>query len=95
MAKGKGTAMTMQTTPFVLTCDDGSTAWIIHGTVHRDDGPAYIHISGAQYWCQHGRNHRVDGPAVMYPDGSAEYWIDGERLTIEEFERRKRIMVLA
>ena len=31
--------------------------------------------------------HRTDGPAIIYPDGSAEWWVDGEFVRREEAER--------
>ena len=39
---------------------------------------------GSRYWYQNGIRHRTDGPAVEYPNGSKEYWINGE--TVSAFE---------
>lgn len=30
-----------------------------------------------QFWLN-GKRHREDGPAVIYPDGSMEWWFEGE-----------------
>ena len=35
-------------------------------------------------WFAHGLLHREDGPALVYPDGTREWWIDGEFLRREE-----------
>lgn len=33
--------------------------------------------------------HRQDGPAIEYTDGIKEWYINGERLTEQEFNSRK------
>jgi hypothetical protein len=55
------------------------------GELHRDDGPASIHVSGVIMWCQHGKYHRTDGPAIIYADehGSVEWWLDDNHCSIE------------
>ena len=61
-----------------------------------DDKPAYINYYGLsnksiEIWYKHGREHRLTGPAyVCYGEYnilvSKGYWIEGKRLTQEEFE---------
>jgi hypothetical protein len=41
--------------------------------LHREDGPAAIHINGAYVWYRNGKVHRTDGPAEMSPDNTL-YW---------------------
>ena len=73
---------------------NGTEAWCQYDKYHRLDGPAYIDANGYKEWLQDDRLHRLDGPAVVDSDGSEEYWIEGERLTKEEFmERTQKIEV--
>ena len=37
-----------------------------------------------------GRLHRRDGPAVVRPDGTREWWIDGEWFKTEHHDKRGR-----
>jgi hypothetical protein len=30
-----------------------------------------------------GKRHRVDGPAVEWPDGTCEWWVEGEFIKSE------------
>lgn len=57
-----------------------------NGDAHREDGPAsrFAYEGGFEFrWMIHGRPHREDGlPAVVTPDGSREWWVDGERQAI-------------
>lgn len=45
-----------------------------------------------------GQLHRDDGPAVEYPNGTKEWWLNGEQLSEEEFnehfikQRAKKIL---
>ena len=41
-------------------------------------------------WYQNKKLHRLDGPACEWADGCKEYWIEGEELTEEEFNRRSK-----
>ena len=39
-----------------------------------------INKYGVKKWLNNnGQLHRTDGPAVIYPDGTKEYWINGQR----------------
>lgn len=33
-------------------------------------------------WFSKGTINRLDGPAIIYPDGSREWWVDGEKLPV-------------
>ena len=42
--------------------------------------------TGAEHWFNpSGLLHRTDGPAVVYPDGNHSWWLNGERLTFEQW----------
>ena len=60
------------------------------GQYHRDnDLPAMIYKNGNKYWFKHGKLHNLNGPATEEIDGEKEYWIEGIKLTEEEFEESK------
>jgi hypothetical protein len=40
-----------------------------------------------KYWYLNGKLHREDGPAIEYLNGTKEWWLNGEQLTEEEFNR--------
>ena len=73
---------------------EGYRAWYINGMLHRESNPAIEHANGDKEWYQDGKLHRLDGPAVERLFNSddipqeLEWWINGERLTEEEFNRR-------
>ena len=47
-----------------------------------------VYDNGDIYWRnQEGQLHREDGPAVEYADGSKEWWVNGQRMTEDEFNR--------
>lgn len=52
------------------------------------------------YWYKKGTQishniyHREDGPAVMRPDGSVEYWYQGEKLNSSNDEEFFRLLKL-
>lgn len=67
---------------------DGSKYWHnSSGQLHRTDGPAVID-NGSKHWFQNCIRHRTDGPAIERADGTKEWWIDGVKLTEEEFLAR-------
>jgi hypothetical protein len=47
-------------------------AYYIKGTqiLHREDGPAFISMSGTKEWWINGKRHREDGPAIIYSSGT-------------------------
>jgi hypothetical protein len=49
-----------------------------HEQLHREDGPAVIHVSGLQEWWVNGERHNEDGPAVIYADGTQEWFLNGQ-----------------
>jgi len=68
---------------------DGTIRWRDgEGRLHRDgDRPAVARgVDGSQLWYKHGRLHREGGlPAVEWVDGEKEWWLNGVRLTEQEF----------
>jgi hypothetical protein len=76
---------------------DGYQAWYHHGVYHREDGPAFIYGNNSESWYLNGKRHRLDGPAVTkyskHRGVHKEWWINGKKLTEEEFlERQGEIM---
>lgn len=74
--------------------DDGSTGWYNHGQKHREDGPAFEWADGSKSWFYNNKRHRLDGPALMSIRGNVcieEWWVDGLKLTKEEFLSAIRI----
>lgn len=67
---------------------DSTECYYFHGKLHRRGGPAIISQSGYRAWVVEGRKHRLDGPAVESPGRDDEYWIKGQRFTVEAFWRR-------
>ena len=59
----------------------GSEFWYLNGKLHREGGPAVVHLNGSKEWYLNDRLHREDGPAVMYVSGYAEWWVRGWRCT--------------
>jgi hypothetical protein len=43
------------------------------------------------FWWLNDKLHREDGPAVEYPDGTKEWWLNGEYLTEEEFNKHTKV----
>jgi len=56
-------------------------------TYHNPYGPAYITIYGDKFYFKKGSFHRLDGPARILPPGNETYYINGQFLTEEEFEK--------
>ena len=49
--------------------------------MHREgDKPAVIWSEGTLEWYKNGILHRTNRPAIVRPDGSEEYWINGNRV---------------
>lgn len=40
---------------------------------------------GVKYWRLNNRLHREDGPAVIFPDGSIEWWLNGNQCTFNRW----------
>ena len=70
----------------------GKKFWYRRGKLHRDDGPASEEPEQQRWW-RDGRLHREDGPAIECADGTKEWFIDGVKLTAEQFAafREKQI----
>ena len=61
------------------------------GKLHREDGPALIWGNGSsQAWYQNGILHREDGPAIIYADGVQEWYLNGKKITLEEYTQWKK-----
>ena len=69
--------------------DNGATIYRNqHGHCHRIHGPAVIWADGEKWWIQHGQLHRTDGPAIEYADGRRSWYVDGKKLTEQEFHEQ-------
>ena len=55
------------------------------GQLHREDGAAVEFTDGTKWWLNNGKRHRLDGPAGEYADGTCDYWINGQKLTKDEW----------
>ena len=69
------------------------TEWYFNGQFHRDDGPAVewsngSKLGGSKFWYRNGQRHRDDGPALEWVDGSKSWYLEGKKLTEEEFKAR-------
>ena len=67
---------------------NGDKEWYQNDELHRLDGPAVERSNGNKYWHQNDKLHRLDGPAVEDADGYKAWYIDGIKLTEEEFNNR-------
>lgn len=65
----------------IVSWPNGSTSYLLHGELHRTDGPAFVGADGATTWLQFGREHRINGPAILSPHNADEYWINGVQTT--------------
>lgn len=57
----------------------GTKSWMLHGKLHRINGPAVEYPDGDKVWYLHDKRHRDGGPAVEYADGGKEWWRHGKR----------------
>lgn len=63
----------------------GAKEWWVDGKLHRLDGPAREFNPGKEWWVN-GALHRTDGPAKMWASGHDEWYVNGIRLSDEEFD---------
>ena len=57
------------------------------GDFHREDGPAYIGITGTKAWLVNNKFHREDGPArIGEEDNYDRYYLDDIEYTKEDWE---------
>ncbi len=68
---------------------DGRNYWFKKGLNHREDGPAIEGLLNYKAWYKNGLLHREDGPAIQYPNGDKEYWVNGKKLSEEQFNLEK------
>ena len=81
-----------------VTEADGTKKWYINGQYGRtDQGPTVVQPDGTQLWLlqeedeyQDNIYHNIHGPAVIHSDGSVEYWLGGNRITEELFNKIKQ-----
>ena len=60
-------------------CKYGDRVWTdSDGLFHRENGPAIIYKTGAEYWYCRGVLHREDGPAVIFSDGDGNHFINAK-----------------
>ena len=73
-----------------IEVDMRGTRWYYNAAnqLHRDDGPAVEHKSGANGWYHNGQLHRTDGPAIEWASGCKHWYINGKRLTEDNFNQR-------
>ena len=58
--------------------EGGTKEWLLHGKLHREDGPAVEWADGSKQWWLHGKLHREDGPAIEGVGGT-RYWFLNDR----------------
>jgi hypothetical protein len=61
----------------------GIKFWLLHNSLHREDGPAIEHEDGCT-WYLHGKKHRVDGPAVINVRWK-RWFLNGKEYTYENW----------
>ena len=71
---------------------DGYKAWYQNGERHRIDGPAIEFADGYKKWLQNDKLHRLDGPAIEDVNGAKYWYINGTKLTEEEFIKHTSIV---
>jgi len=76
-----------------IIATEGVKAWLIKGKLHREDGPAIEWVSkqpnnSYKEWWLNGKLHRIDGPAFEHEDGTKSWYINGERLTEQEWQKK-------
>ena len=61
------------------------------GLLSRDpaDGPAFETLRGYKVFSVDGEYHNPYGAAIQHEFGTVGYWINGKRLTNQEFAKRK------
>ena len=73
---------------------DGYKEWWLNSKLHRENGPAIEWPDGTKLWYKYNKLHREDGPAVEYSDGDKEWWLNGQKLTKEEWEKKNQCHTL-
>ena len=62
--------------------------WWKGSLIHKDNGPAVLYSSGTKTYWKNNKLHREDGPTIDDSDGSHKYFINGIRMTEEQFKCR-------
>lgn len=75
---------------YIETGPDGAVRhYNSSGKLHRTDGPAVETARGQlQAWYRNGVCHRTEGPAKIYSIGYKEWFLNGQRMSSQEFSRR-------
>ena len=68
----------MKEQPECTVGKQGNKEWLLHGKLHREDGPAVEHLSGTKEWYLHGYRHREDGPAIVRLAGGKYWYLHGK-----------------
>ena len=55
------------------------------GELHADNGPAVYIPGDCEMWYRHGKLHNLKGPAVISVTGEYQWFIDGCRVSEEQF----------
>ena len=67
----------MKEQPECIVNQWGDKRWLLHGKLHREDGPAVESSTGTKEWWLHGKRHREDGPAIEWADGAKNWFLHG------------------
>ncbi len=68
--------------------NNGDLIWLKNGKLHREeDKPAIEYASGAKEWFKDGKRHREDGPAIEDGGNQPRYYLEGQQLTKEQWEK--------
>jgi hypothetical protein len=70
---------------------NGLQQWCVNGKLHRMDGPA-ITYSGGEAWYVNDKLHRLDGPAIAESNIQQRWYIDGEKLSKEQFDQHPLVI---
>ena len=60
--------------------ESGTKRWLLHGYLHREDGPAVEWSNGSKQWYLNDKLHREDGPACEWADGYKWWWLNGKEV---------------
>jgi len=66
---------------------DGTKEWYLNDKLHREDGPAVLHVNGDKAWWLNGKCHREDGPAIEYTSGYKAWWLNDKLYSEPDFYR--------
>ncbi|RTK95487.1 MAG: hypothetical protein EKK64_06610 [Neisseriaceae bacterium] len=77
---------------YCLILKKNKKEWTLDGEAHRTKGPAINFSNGEKWWATKGRMNRDHNlPAVERPNGTKEYWINGQEYNLQENGTREFI----